>query len=296
MKRAIQVIFILFMGNLSHSQDSVFVFTYKDFEQEVLAYKPIQRNSVSKNAYLNGVMILNAVKMDTENDPKKFNGADYWNVAVAFSNLNEPKNNVQLAFQKIMDNDKDRLCQYLARMKHNFNELVPGLHGKQLNYCSRKENIKEDKAKDEPSYGDTLVKKMKSIQEKDQRYRKLPGNYFEDKALKVSQMKLDEENQKSIDSLYRVHKTYIGESKVGRTYGSIMFIVIQHSNLKMMEKYLPVILQAAKNREIPSGNLRLLIDRICSIKYDYQIFGTQGGVKMANQDIREKWIKQYRLN
>lgn len=294
MKRRLVLILLLLLNKTARGQDKNFIFSYANFEKEVLEYKPQKRNTISKNSYANAIMILNAVKVDTQNDPVKFNGADYWNVAIAFSNLSESKGNIELAFQKIIDHDKDRLCLYLDRMKHNFNTTIPELYDQQIKYCLKRKSLDRAKKKKETDSFDTkLLERMVSIQEKDQKYRKLPGNYFDDDELKAKQHKLDKENRESIDSLYAIHKEYIGESKVGKAYGSTMFIVIQHSNLEMMKQYLPVIHKAVKNKDIPVGNLRLLIDRICAIKYNYQIFGTQGGIQIASEAIREKWIKEY---
>jgi len=94
----------------------------------------------------------------------------------------------------------------------------------------------------------------------------------------------DLKNQKPIDSLYNIHKTHLGSSLVGEKYKSIMWLVIQHSNVKMMEKYLPIIHQAVQNNELGEGPLKMLIGRFYGLKYGYQIFGSQSGFNFKDDD------------
>ncbi|TBW26565.1 hypothetical protein [Gramella sp. KN1008] len=109
---------------------------------------------------------------------------------------------------------------------------------------------------------------------------------------------MDASNQKSVDSLFSIYKKYIGRELAGEEYSDVMWSVIQHSNITMMEKYLPEIQKAYANNEINVLPFKMLIDRIYAIKYGCQIFGSQGGglgVEVANDSIRNQVIKKYKI-
>jgi hypothetical protein len=74
-----------------------------------------------------------------------------------------------------------------------------------------------------------------------------------------------------------------------------MWLVIQHSNIKKMEYYLPIIVNAVKSNELSSIPLAMLLDRIYAIKYGYQIFSSQQGVKLGDDKIRNKVMAKYGL-
>jgi hypothetical protein len=88
--------------------------------------------------------------------------------------------------------------------------------------------------------------------------------------------------QNKIDSLNLIRVSIIldsigfpGKSKVGDTAYLATFYVVQHSNLKAMEKYLPIFQKAADQNEIEWRHVALLIDRVKVYKNEKQIFGTQ---------------------
>ena len=88
--------------------------------------------------------------------------------------------------------------------------------------------------------------------------------------------------QNRIDSinLIRVSKImdsigYPGRSLVGDTAYLAAFYVIQHSNLKSQEYYLPIIKKAADLNEIEWRYVAMMIDRIKVGKNEKQIYGTQ---------------------
>lgn len=64
-------------------------------------------------------------------------------------------------------------------------------------------------------------------------------------------------------------------SMVGKTAAQGAFIVIQHLNFNVQQKYLKQISDAAKNNEASKESVALLIDRISVHMKGMQIFGTQ---------------------
>ncbi len=68
---------------------------------------------------------------------------------------------------------------------------------------------------------------------------------------------------------------YPGRSLVGDTAYLAAFYVIQHSDLKNREKYLPIIQKAAYQNEIEWLWVAMMIDRVRTDKNEKQIYGTQ---------------------
>jgi hypothetical protein len=68
---------------------------------------------------------------------------------------------------------------------------------------------------------------------------------------------------------------WLGEDIIGH-YGNLaLFLVIQHSNLKTQEKYLPMMREAVKKGNASPGNLALLEDRVALRQGKRQIYGSQ---------------------
>lgn len=263
-------------------------FTYEDFDIQILDYKP-QKNGVSENSFQDALKFL----AETQNRIRK-NGkadiSDHWNILTVFSNLDESNDNIDIAFKKFVH--EERSCDYIISFEDyldRYKEYISSKLKKRLEICknnAQPENSQSINVEDyvkENGLDKHLVQTINQINVDDQKNRDNPG----------LQNGLDINNQKKIDSLYIIHQTYIGKSLVGDKFKHVMWAVIQHSNLDYMEKYLPVVISAVKSGELNQGALKFLIDRIYSIKYNYQIFGSQGNIRMANDKIREEVILKY---
>jgi hypothetical protein len=68
---------------------------------------------------------------------------------------------------------------------------------------------------------------------------------------------------------------YPGKSLVGGGQMGTAFLVIQHADLEVQERYLPIIKEAANNGEVRWSSLALLIDRVNLRKGSKQIYGSQ---------------------
>jgi hypothetical protein len=66
-----------------------------------------------------------------------------------------------------------------------------------------------------------------------------------------------------------------GKSLVGSSGSLAAFLVIQHSNLAIMQKYLPLMRVAAAKGEMLKQNLALLEDRVLTFQNKPQIYGSQ---------------------
>ncbi len=70
---------------------------------------------------------------------------------------------------------------------------------------------------------------------------------------------------------------WLGKEVVGRQGNSCLFLVIQHANIDVQEKYLPMMKQAVTDGKARASSLALLEDRILLRRGKKQIYGSQIG-------------------
>ena len=66
---------------------------------------------------------------------------------------------------------------------------------------------------------------------------------------------------------------WLGEDVVGEQGNTTLFLVIQHSDIKTQEHYLPMMRQAVKNGKAKGSSLALLEDRVALRQGRMQIYG-----------------------
>jgi hypothetical protein len=120
----------------------------------------------------------------------------------------------------------------------------------------------------------TLMDSLKMMTENDQKYRKDVdlSAFVGENARKQTQ--LDEENLKMVESIFKQYG-YPGKRLVGYELSEVAFMIIQHSSLEKMEKYLPLIEKAVAERALNDYYLPYLVDRIRMAKKLPQVYGTQ---------------------
>lgn len=270
-------------------------FTLENFDLEFLKYIPVEKEGISKKSFEHGKMIILETQKLIKGDPKNYNVADYWNIATAFSSLQETKENIKTAFLKA--SESEGVCDYyesFENVKNHFKRHFPELYNQKKLNCVNVDLKDEDF--DSKSYSiknnldQDLVKIISEIKNRDRKFRK--SNYKDNM---LEQRQLDLINQKIIDSLFHQYKTYIGKSLVGKKLENEMWAVIQHSNLGMMEKYLPIIHKAVIAKEVQQGILKMLLDRYYGLKNGYQIYGSQSGFgfSMATDKQRKEVELKY---
>jgi hypothetical protein len=271
-------------------------FDHENFEAQALAYAPEQRSGVSDESYAFGTMVLSETIRQTDNDPKAFNVADYFNVMISLISLQESEADIRLAWQKFLKSEDS--CEYLIDkgMKEDFFKS-PKLAYLKENWATAEANCLNEgavpKILPEPesyaaehSLNVGLVKLIAQINRDDQRHRK--SDYDPTK-----QTPLDRRNEKLIEELFEQYGTYLGTSLVGEAYNSVMWSVIQHSRPVTMERYLPIVHRAVQAGELPESPLCMLIDRIKTHKTGKQVFGSQMGVPLLSKAKRNRIKRQY---
>lgn len=292
MKNLLLLLFII--SCFSCNAQNVTEFKYDNFENQFLSYEPTQKTQTSKKDFDYANIIIKETKSRTKNNPENFNLADYFNILSAFLTLNESKKNIKTAFEKFKDADDS--CEYVLSFENDIKEnpkyeIILADYLKKLKDC-KQNHVAEEKL-DILEYCKinnlnlSLIQKINKINLDDKKYR--DNSYDENKS---KQIQLDKQNQKEIDSLFKVYKSYLGKTIVGEKFESTMWAVIQHSNIEMMAEYLPIIQKAVKEKQLNVGQFKMLIDRYYGLKYGYQIFGSQSGFgfELAN-DKRRKEIE-----
>ncbi|MGI4736783.1 MAG: hypothetical protein ACRYG7_16560 [Janthinobacterium lividum] len=291
LKKVLSVLGGFFVVLTTHAQASSPVFTAEQFASQVLSYEPIQREGVTTAKFEYAKRILQETKTAARQDPAQLNVADFWNITSAFVALQEPKKAIELAFKKAVSLDASAVCSYLNALGANgLDKRIPETFLPFYQECLQ---APANQPSNQPSSLDPkldakLVGLLARIHQQDVQFRGAqPVNW-------ARQRPLDGQNQHVIDSLYHVYHTYLGKNLVGSlTY--VMWAVVQHSDLPMMERYLPVVQQAVQQHQLAIAPFKMLLDRVYAIKYGKQLFGSQVGVPLADEPVREQVLKSYAL-
>ena len=150
------------------------------------------------------------------------------------------------------------------------------------------EQIKSNKEKAEANLDKTLVATLDSIFNDDQNGRQqlkeVESNYGVDsKELKAHWKMISEKDSINLIKVKTILDTrgWLGEDVVGEQGNTTLFLVIQHSDIKTQEHYLPMMRQAVKNGKAKGSSLALLEDRVALRQGRMQIYGSQ-----INRDIK----------
>jgi hypothetical protein len=127
-----------------------------------------------------------------------------------------------------------------------------------------------------------LIRELAAIREADERYRlqvdSVIGTYGRDsepmRVLHRQMWTQDSLNLIEVEKLIARHG-YPGKSKVGTVQSTTAFLVLQHSALPIMEKYFPLLQDAAARGELDRASFAMFTDRIRMYRGEKQLYGTQ---------------------
>lgn len=127
-----------------------------------------------------------------------------------------------------------------------------------------------------------LMEEFENIRYEDQRYRQQMRDVSKEFGRQSPQMDSLWQLQSAADSINTIRiieiiekNGYPGKSMVGPGLASTAFLVIQHADLDVQEKYLPVITEAADSGEVNWSSVALLVDRVNMRNEKPQIYGSQ---------------------
>jgi hypothetical protein len=142
--------------------------------------------------------------------------------------------------------------------------------------------IRQNKEKAEANLNRPLAAQLDSIYMEDQKYRQQMRVIEQKHGWESSEMKALVKLMHDADSvnLIKVSKIldthgWLGADVVGDQGNSTLFLVIQHSDQKTQEKYLPMMREAVKNGKAQGSSLALLEDRVALAQGKKQIYGSQ---------------------
>lgn len=127
-----------------------------------------------------------------------------------------------------------------------------------------------------------MMGEFENIRYEDQRYRQQMRDVSKKYGRQSPQMDSLWTLQSAADSINTVRiieiiekDGYPGKSVVGPGLASTAFLVIQHADLEVQEKYLPTITEAADKGEVNWSSVALLVDRVNTRNDRPQIYGSQ---------------------
>lgn len=150
------------------------------------------------------------------------------------------------------------------------------------------EIVKANQEKEEAKLDKPLVKILDTIYQEDQTYRMQLNEVEKKYGWKSDEIKAHWKIilEKDSINLIKVKKIldergWLGADVLGYQGNFTLFLVIQHSDTKTQEKYLPMMREAVKNGNAKVRNLALLEDRVYLSQGRKQVYGSQIG-----QDIK----------
>lgn len=271
-------------------------------------YYPEYNSSVSKSAYNQGKEIL-------KNSYEQYLDAgamevyvDYWNIALAFSKMGVDKDTLKRYLKKAKSLDENNFCivvnqqdyvykgikntPFYLLLEDDYLEIIQSCVGKQIKSLTISEIELKKSELDMIKYNEQLIDQLIVCIEKDQRYR--GNNLYEEN--KNKQDSLDKEVQVELMKILDTFG-YPGENLVGEPFKNYACLMIEHvGSLDFQEKYLPIVVEAHKRRQLDKVYLKMLVDRIHWKKFKKQIFGSHVGVPFDNQEVIMNLRDKYGLN
>ena len=205
-----------------------------------------------------------------------------------------PDDRYNAACSYALAGDKETAFYHLIRLSNiptrysNYNHLITDSDLNLLHDDMRWEGllqlVKANKAEAEKDLETPLVAMLDTIYQEDQRYRRQIGDIEEKYGRNSDEMKAHWKLIHTKDSINLIkvckildERGWLGPEVIGGQGNSTLFLVIQHSDLKTQEKYLPMMREAVKNKKASGGSLALLEDRVALGQGKRQIYGSQIG-------------------
>lgn len=145
--------------------------------------------------------------------------------------------------------------------------------------------VKQNKDKAEEGMNKPVIAILDTVFKEDQSYRMqidgVVAKYGrESKEVKDLWKTIEEKDAVNLEKVLAILDKYgwLGPDEVGPQGNQTLFLVIQHADLDVQLKYLPVMREAVKNRKAQPSALALLEDRVALRQGKRQIYGSQIGM------------------
>lgn len=174
-------------------------------------------------------------------------------------------------------------ARYTMCSELNLNKDLSSLHGDKR-WKDITDFVKANRLKYNPRLDRLLVETLDTILENDQKYRQMEQDVKDKYGDKSKELKdlynlIDYHDSVNVAKVLPILNKYgwPSSSIIGDEGPTTLFLVIQHADITIQEKYLTTIKDAVQKREIPRSYLALLEDRIAISHGRKQIYGTQVG-------------------
>ncbi|MFZ6011362.1 MAG: DUF6624 domain-containing protein [Bacteroidota bacterium] len=251
------------------------------YSQELII--PSRPDHVAESDFRNGELMLKNAYQQVKEDNNNVLAHDYWNFAIAYYKMGQPKEAVYDFLLKASFTSRKDFCEivnvYHDHVKGINNAVLYKLLGKE--YEALVEDCLASTASEvfdietyitANNYDKELIHQLADLLRDDQKFRKGKENDLQQRA------EVDRMNIKKVETIIAKYG-YPGKTLAGEKFDFVVWMVIQHAELEYQEKYLPVIAKAVKEKELDKTPLRMLIDRVYTKKTGLQIFGSQIGVR-----------------
>jgi hypothetical protein len=226
---------------------------------------------------------------------------DYQASAIAYSNafaanggLGSPNDRYNAACSWALAGNADSAYAQLNRIATkgnytNLSHLLSDADLKSLHTDKRWEEVviqvRKNKEKQEENYDKPLVAMLDTIYMTDQEPRMALDELEKKYGQQSKEVKAEWARISKLDSINVIKVTqildkygWLGYDKIGRQGNTTLFLVIQHADIAVQEKYLPMMRQAVKDRKAQPSALALLEDRVALRKGGKQTYGSQIGM------------------
>jgi len=130
---------------------------------------------------------------------------------------------------------------------------------------------------------DSLKIEIEKMYDTDQGYREKVVEMIKNKEpldfdLVMKMNEADSVNQVAIRKIIDEHG-WLPKSKIGEKAASAIFLIIQHSDVEIMEKYFPLFQEMVLKDEANKADAAMMEDRILMYNKKKQIYGTQASMR-----------------
>ncbi len=267
------------------------------------SYIPPKPENISESEYRRGRLMLENSYTQTKSAKNGVVASDYWNIAMAYLTMGQPRDSVYNFLLKSRTIDPPGFCKIASYVNKyyggienvKFHKELGDQYKQLIDGCSSIE-IKPSKEIDAFTYAKSggfnieIVSELDRILKMDQKFRVQDYN-------SELQTPIDHQNMLDIKKIIDRYG-YPGKSLVGERYDFVACAIIQRSNsMEYWDRYLPQISDAVKRGELSDINhLKMLLDRIYIDKIGAQIFGSKAGVPFANDDTILATKRKYRID
>lgn len=220
--------------------------------------------------------------------------AEYFSKAfVSCNNVGFPKHKYRAARSWALDSNLDSAFFYLNQLAFegefadyeslNLDTNFTILHGDKR-WLKIKNQVSINKAVKEKKFIKPLADGLDSVYETDQKYRSELDEIAKKHGWGSKEIQSQWQIISHYDSINLIKVSnildkygWLGFEEIGDKGNMTLFLVVQHSDLTVQEKYLPLMRKAVKNGKAKSSQLALLEDRVALRKGKRQIYGSQIG-------------------